>query len=153
MANALFDKGRESCLGSSTSNLDVRWDSDNIKVALVNETGSGPLDVPDLANDDFLNDVTTNADGYTNGLSGNLSGKTSTDGVADDTNLLTLTAVATGSAGDATAERILIYKDSGTRSTSPLIADIDTATGLAVTVNGGNITITWDGGANKIFKL
>src|SRR3972149_6983361 len=34
-----------------------------------------------------------------------------------------------------------------------LIARIDTATGLAVTPNGGDITITWDSGANKIFTL
>ena len=34
-----------------------------------------------------------------------------------------------------------------------VIAFIDTATGLPVTPNGGDITITWDNGANKIFKL
>ncbi len=34
-----------------------------------------------------------------------------------------------------------------------LIAYIDTATGMPVTPNGGDITIAWDNGANKIFKL
>ena len=51
------------------------------------------------------------------------------------------------------SEALLIYKDTGTEATSPLIAYIDTATGLPVTPNGGNITVTWDNGTNKIFKL
>ena len=38
-------------------------------------------------------------------------------------------------------------------STSQLVAYIDTATGLPVTPNGGNIQIVWDTGANKIFAL
>jgi hypothetical protein len=45
------------------------------------------------------------------------------------------------------------YKDTGTESTSLLIFYIDTATGLPCTPNGGNITVAWDSGANKIFKL
>jgi len=52
-----------------------------------------------------------------------------------------------------TCEAIVIYKHTGTESTSRLIAYIDTATGLPVTPNGGDITIQWDSGANKIFKL
>jgi hypothetical protein len=34
-----------------------------------------------------------------------------------------------------------------------LIARIDTATGLPVTPNGGDITVQWDAGADKIFTL
>jgi hypothetical protein len=30
---------------------------------------------------------------------------------------------------------------------------IDAATGLPLTPNGGDVTIQWDNGANKIFKL
>jgi len=59
------------------------------------------------------------------------------------------------------ANNINIYNPNGVNETSsfswstesPLIAYIDTATGLAVTPNGGDITIAWDSGANKIFKL
>lgn len=60
------------------------------------------------------------------------------------------------------ADNIRIYNPNGvveaattfTYSTeSPLIAFIDTATGLPVTPNGGDITVAWDSGANKIFKL
>ena len=36
---------------------------------------------------------------------------------------------------------------------APLIAKIDTGTGLPVTPNGGPLTGVWDSGANKIFKL
>ncbi|GAI46620.1 unnamed protein product, partial [marine sediment metagenome] len=47
-----------------------------------------------------------------------------------------------------------IFKDDGVDDvSSPLIALIDTATGLPVTPNDGDITIAWDNGANKIFKL
>ncbi len=34
-----------------------------------------------------------------------------------------------------------------------LVAYIDSATGLPVIPNGGDITITWDSGANRIFAL
>ena len=51
------------------------------------------------------------------------------------------------------SEALVIYKDTGTESTSPLIMYIDTATGLPVTPNGGDITVTWDNGTNKIFKV
>ena len=37
--------------------------------------------------------------------------------------------------------------------TSPLIANIDVATGLPITPSGGDIIVQWDTGANKIFKL
>ena len=53
----------------------------------------------------------------------------------------------------ATAGAIVIFIDSGVDTTSNLVAYIDTATGLPVTPNGGDITVTWDTGANKIFKL
>jgi hypothetical protein len=50
-------------------------------------------------------------------------------------------------------ESINLYKDSGVEGTSRLIAYIDTATGLPCTPNGGDITVQWDSGANRIFKL
>jgi hypothetical protein len=50
-------------------------------------------------------------------------------------------------------ESLTIWKDTTVEATSPLIANIDDATGLPVTPNGGDINVTWDAGANKIFKL
>ena len=70
-------------------------------------------------------------------------------GVADAADV-TFTAVP---AGDP-LEYILIFKDDGVDDvSSPLIALIDTATGLPITPNDGDITVAWDNGANKIFKL
>lgn len=137
MANALYDKGREGFLDGS-----IDWDTDNIKCVLVDNADY----TVNLSTHDNLDDVPSGARA-TNGTSSNFASKTVTAGVADAADI-TLTAVT----GDA-SESIVIYKDTGTESTSRLIAYIDTATGLPVTPNGGNISIAWDSGANKIFKL
>ena len=50
-------------------------------------------------------------------------------------------------------EAIIIWQDTGVAGASPLIAYIDTATGLPISPNGGDIIISWDTGPNKIFKL
>lgn len=135
MANALYDKGREGFLDGS-----IDWDTHTIKLVLIDEAD----DTIDLAVDDNLDD---RAAGSRVATSSALSAKTVTAGVADADNV-TLSAVT----GDP-SESIDIYKDTGTESTSRLICNIDTATGLPVTPNGGDITIAFDSGANKIFKL
>lgn len=135
MATALYDTGRAAFLTAG-----VNWTSDNIKVALVN-TSSYTVN---LATDQFLNIIPGGAIVAT---SGNLTSTTATAGVANAANL-TYTAVSGSTIG-----ALVIYKDTGVSSTSQLIAYIDNATGLPVTPNGGNITVTWDTGANKIFKL
>lgn len=135
MANALYDAARASFLNGG-----INWTSDDIRVILVDAADY----VVNLATHDFLNDV---AAGGRVAVSTSLSGKTSTAGVADAGDV-TFTAVT----GDQ-SEALVIYKHTGTESTSNLIAYIDTATGLPVTPSGGNITVTWDNGANKIFKL
>jgi len=51
-----------------------------------------------------------------------------------------------------TVEALVIYVDTGSAATSPLVAYIDTSvTGLPVTPNGGDITVTWN--ASGIFAL
>lgn len=135
MANALYDAGREGYLGGTND-----WDTNTIKVVLVDEAD----DTIDLAVDDNLDD---RAAASRVAISGALASKTITAGVADAADL-TLTAVT----GDQ-FESFDIYEDSGVESTSSLIANIDTATGLPATPSGGDITITWDNGASKIFKL
>jgi len=135
MANALYDTGRAAFL-----NADVDWTADNIKAVLVDTA----LYTVNLTTDDFLADIAVGARIAT---SGNFAGKTSTAGVADATDV-TFSAV-TG----ASVEALVIYKDTGVAGTSQLIAYIDTATGLPVTPSGGDITVVWDNGANKIFKL
>ena len=135
MANSLYDLGREKFL-----NGDIDWTNDDIKVLLV-DTADYTVN---LATDEFHSDVTS---GGIEATSGNLGTKSTTAGVADAADV-TLSAVS----GDV-CEALVIYKDTGVSGTSPLIAYIDTATGLPVTPDGGDITITWDAGANKIFKL
>lgn len=135
MANALFDFGRESYLDG---NLD--WTTQLTKLVLVDHG----VDTPVPATDQDLADITAGARIAT---SAGFGTKTSTAGVADAADI-TLTSVS-----GASVESIVIYFDSTVEATSTLIAFIDTATGLPVTPNGGDITITWDSGANKIFKL
>ena len=135
MANGLYDKARQKFLDGSIS-----WSSDNIKIVLVDAADY----TVSLSTHEFLSDIPSGARVAT---SDNLGNKTSTSGIADADNV-TFTAVT----GDP-SEAIVIYKDTTNAATSDLIAYIDTATGLPVTPNGGDITITWDNGTNKIFKL
>lgn len=135
MANSLYDYGREGFLAG-----DIDWDGDNIKIVLIDEAD----DTIDLANDQDLAD---RAAGARVATSGNLASKTVTAGTADAADV-TFSSVT----GDE-SESIDIYQDSGVESTSRLIANIDSATGLPVTPNGGDITVTWDDGSDKIFTL
>jgi hypothetical protein len=135
MANALYDKGREGFLDGS-----IDFDTNNIKIMLIDEAD----DTIDLAVDEDLAD---RAGASRVATSGNLASKTVTAGVADAADV-TFSAVT----GDV-SESIDMYQDTGTEATSRLILNIDTATGLPVTPNGGDITVTWDSGSNRIFKL
>jgi hypothetical protein len=134
MANALYDLGRQKFLEGSIAYL-----SDTIKLLLATSGYTA-----NMATDEFHAII---GGGNIVATSGAFASKTSTSGVADAADV-TLTAV-TGSA----ASQIIIYKDTGSSATSPLIANINVATNLPVTPNGGDITIQWDNGSNKIFKL
>lgn len=135
MANALYDTGRSAfALG------DIDWVADNIKAVLV-DTNDYAVD---LATHDFLADIPSGARVAT---SGNLSGKTVTAGACYAAPF-TFAAVT----GDQ-AEALVIYKDSGVEGTSQLIAYVDSVSGLPVTPNGTDVTVTPDTGANKIFRV
>lgn len=136
MANELYDAGREGFLDGS-----IDWDTDDIRAILIDAA-----DYPafDIAVDDNLDDIPAAA---RVAVSGALTGKTVTAGVADAADV-TWSAVT----GDQ-CEAIVLYKHTGIESTSRLIAHIDSATGLPVTPNGGDIKVEWDSGASKIFKL
>jgi len=135
MASALFAKAKKAFLDKDIDMLD-----DNIKVVLVDSADY----TLDLAAHDFLDDIPAGARVAT---SGNLASKSTTGGVFDAADI-----TITGVTGDQ-FEYIIIYRDSGAAGTSQLIACIDTASGLPCTPNGGDITITWDSGTNKIFAL
>ena len=133
MANALYDSARAGFLAGT-----LDWDADTIKAVLI-DTGTYTFN----AAHDFYNDLS----GVVGSESSAFASKTTTAGVADAADI-TFTAV-TGN----TVEAIVIFKDTGNVATDALIAYIDTGTGFPVTPNGGDITVSWDSGANKIFKL
>ena len=136
MATFLYNKGREGFLDGS-----IDWDTNDIKLLMC----TGGYAPASSTADTFVSDVTNEG---TSTRSGNFASKTVTSGVADAADV-TLTAVPVQTA----LANIVIYKDTGVDGTSRLIAFIDNATGLPVTPNGGDITISWSNGANKIFKL
>lgn len=142
MPNALFDPGREGFLAG-----EIDWDTAAVKVALVRGYTFS-------ASHRFVSDV-TGAGGTLVATSAALTSKTVTAGVADAADV-TFTSVASGSA----ITGIIVFQSSAVTggadvaaSAQRLIAWIDTATGLPVTPNGGDITIQWDNAANRIFRL
>jgi len=136
MANALYAKGRQNFAEGG-----IAWLTANIKFVFIDE---GFPEVPDLALDDNLDDIAAGARVAT---SGNLSSKTSTDGVMDAADVIVPTV------SGATIESLTIYEDTGVESTSNLVLNIDTATGLPLTPNTADVTVQWNEGAEKIAKL
>jgi hypothetical protein len=135
MANALFDSARSQFL---TADLDM---DDSILIIFVDHAD----DTPNVASDDFFDDITGAAIVATSGA---LASKTFTAGVFDAADVTVSTV-----SGDP-FESIVAYNNTpGTAATKDLIFYIDTATGLPTTPNGGDITVQWDSGANRIFKL
>lgn len=135
--------GRFKIANVTTNTFELTNYSTGANVAGSGAYTSGGFAV-NLTSNQNLSDI---AVGARTATSGALASKTITNGTADAADV-TLTAV-TGSQSEA----LIIYKDTGVESTSKLIAWIDTATGLPVTPNGGDITIAWDNGTNKIFTL
>lgn len=135
MGNALYTKYREKALQGQ-----INWLTDNIKVVLVDAADY----TVNTATHEFLSEIPSAG---RVAISANLTGKTATGGVAD-ANDVTFPSVT----GDI-SEALVIFKDTGTDTTSPLIAYIDTATGLAVTPNGGDITVIWPNDSGRIFSL
>ncbi len=132
MANLLYPKAKEAFLGGS-----IDLSTDTIRVTL--------LDLDDYTYDealDIINDVAAGARVAT----ATLSGKSLTNGTFDASDV-TFSSVT----GDQ-SEALILWKDTGVESTSPLIAYIDTGvTGFPVTPSGGDIPLVWD--AQGIFAL
>ena len=135
MANTLYDYCRQRFLEAQ-----INWMTDTVKVILVSTSAY----TPQTAVHQYLSDISGSAR-----IAGpvTLTAKSTTGGAADAADI-TFTSVSGPS-----IEAIVIYSDTGTESTSPLVAFIDTATGLPITPNGGDIIVTWDNGVNKIFKV
>lgn len=133
MANAIYPIYKQALLDGLS---DIDLNDGTVKVALV-DTGTYTYS----AAHDFLNDLSGVV-----GTAQTIANTTVTNGTFDGDNV-TYTAVS-----GATVEALVIYIDTGNSATSRLVAYIDTGqTGLPVTPNGGDITITWD--AAGIFTL
>lgn len=135
MANSLYDAGRDAF-----ANGNIDWVNDTIDIQFVD---AGDY-TKDLANHDNFDDITA---GGRVGSSTEITSRSTSAGTVDgaDTTVSSVT-------GDQ-FEQIVIYKDSGVESTSTLIANIDTATGLPFTPSGSDILVAWDDGSDKIFTL
>lgn len=136
--SGLYNQGKHDL---ETKQIDLS--SDTIKAILIDNTYTA-----NLTSDAHLSDI--------------VSGKRVTAGVA-------LTTKAVSAAGVFSADNtlftavsnltgnpigsVVVYKDTGTESTSTLISVMDTGAGLPFTPVGADITVKWSTGANKIFAL
>lgn len=133
MANSLYVKWKEQLLQFTANN---NLSADTVKVALVTAGYTY------TSSDQFYSSVSASVVGTPQIL----GTKTFTNGVFDAADV-NFTAV-TGSQ----VVSLVVYVDTGSAATSPLVAFIDTSvTNLPVTPNGGDITITWN--ASGIFAL
>lgn len=133
MANALYPKWKEQLLQFTADN---NLSSGTVKVALV-DTGTYTYS----SAHQYLSSLTGVV-----GTAQTIGSKTFTNGVFDGADVTF--ATVTGN----TVEALVLYIDTGSSATSPLVAYIDTSvTGLPVTPNGGDIAITWN--ASGIFAL
>lgn len=136
MTQAKYAKCNQS-LGKSEINLET----DDIRVIFIDAADY----TVDLVNDQFLSDVAVGAR------------------VAVSTTLLSTVMDATGAfdAADIVVsgvtgdefEAVLLYVHTGVDATSRLISYDDTPPEMPVTPNGTDITVIWDSGVNKIFKI
>ena len=133
MANALYPKAKEAFL-----NADIDMATDTITIALI-DTGNYTYSSEHQFRDDISDSAVIS--------STNLSNKTTTNGIfdADDATFTSVTG--------ANCEALVIFQNTGTQANSRLIAFIDSATGLPILPNGGDITVAFSSGLNRIFAL
>ncbi len=134
MPNSVYPKAKEKFLGGG-----IDLDTAPIKVALVSAGASYN------SAHEFWSSLSANVVG----TPATLTSVTVSGGVFNAANV-TFTAV-TGSPITA----LVIFQDTGTPATSPLVSWIDTTSGgpVGVTPSGGNVVIAWDTGVNKIFSI
>lgn len=132
MANAIYPKYKEAVL-TSAANSSL---AGTLKATLVDTSA-----YTYSAAHEFLSSLAGVV-----GTAHTLNSKSYTDGVFDAADV-TFPAVTGNS-----VEAIVLYTDTGNANTSRLVAYLDTGfTGLPVTPNGGDITVTWN--ASGIFAL
>jgi hypothetical protein len=148
MANSLYDPGREGFLAG-----EIDFDTAVMKLILVRLTAGGaPVFT---ASQKFVSDLT--ATHTIAATSAALASKTVTAGVADAADLAPAFAAVAANVNNHVL--VLIQSSAVTgggdvaAASQRLIAWFDTGTNLPVVPNGGDINVTFDSGANRIFKL
>lgn len=131
MANFIYKKAKERFLKG-----DIDLINETVKVALVSAAYT-----PSQTHE-ALSDIPS---GARVAISGALTNKSVTDGVfdADD--------VVIQNVSGSQIKALVIFIDSGTESTSYLVAYLDTGYNLPMTPDGGNINIIWSDEDGKIF--
>ena len=126
MANALFSLTKGVILDGG-----INFGSATIKVDLLDTAD----DDPNVSTDDFYDDIAAGAAEETATLGSNTTSTTGTFDSADPT--------FSAASGDACEELLLWNDTGGASSTDHLVASYDTFTsGMPVTPNGGDITVT-----------
>lgn len=144
--STLYDIGRRGFLTEITVNGftgQIDWESDDFRVALIDTVEYSVDEVSHTSMDDVPGAA-----------------------IVADTALVSPVALSDGTASAAntvfssvsgnTSSAVLIYRDNGTSEPEDnvLIAYIDSSiSGLPVSPNGGDITVLWNGGDGKIFRL
>jgi hypothetical protein len=134
--NRLLDTAREAFARGL-----VDWVGDTVVARLVRTSVAAPnfstlAFLSELDDDGFAADAVE------------IENRTATAGVLDGDDVL-FPAVDAGDAIDAVA----IYVDTGNAATSRVLAWLDSGTGLPVTPDGTDVTVTWDPGASRIVRL
>ena len=141
MANALYPKWKTTIMkAEANSELDSAEGATGVFCALV-DTGTYTYSAAHQFYSSLTGIVGTDQEILTKTVG------TVAEGVFDGANL-TFSSVS----GNSVEALVLYRKNGGANTTWPLIAYIDTGvTGLPVTPNGGDITVTWN--ASGIFSL
>ena len=152
MPNYLYDVGRRNLLAAQIAwaNLDNSPSGQTYKCCLV-RTGAGQYQQSSThTNMSQVAGFIANASGGSNNAIVTLANLANTTLGAADADDVTFSSVTSGQ----TIGAIVIYKENSNSDQSlniPLV-HIDTATGLPITSNGGDIIIVFDNGNNRLFR-
>ena len=134
MANAWYPKHKEALIQASASSALNGSGTTGVYAVLYDVGAGGAYD----SADSFYSDISAGIVGSEQEIGAT---KSYTNGVFDGADV-TFTSVS----GASCEALILFVKNAGANTTWRLVAYIDTSvTGLPVTPNGGNISVTWNG--------
>lgn len=142
MASALYNSFKKKIMDGS-----IDLDTDTIKIALCTSSYTPDIDTHDFF-DDITNELST-ASGYTSG-GASLANKSITVDTTNDLAYFDADDTTWTATGTLTFRYAIIYKSTGTASTSPLIGYLDFVTDRSV-VNGETLYLQW--ASTGILKL